>query len=417
MRAKVFQSGSAFFNSIRMINLPETLDQVKQYRPGKLVTGTRWYVEYYVFDPANRKLARKRIRLDHIEKISDRRAFANGLIRRLNVELEKGWNPFIHEENSRSYALLTKAQEEFMNLNRKKHKEKTIRDSTINSYESFSKKLTEYLEKHKYTDMYVYGWNKDFIVKYLDYVYDTLNKSSRTRDNYLKFLRLFSSYMVDRGYIKVSPAEAIQVLGKGKRAPKNRTVLPANVMALVSEYLEKHNMHFYLAAQILYFCMVRPREMTFLKIKHINLEEGTIFIEGKTAKNYHDAVVTIPKALNELFVKMKIMENPAEHYLFSQDFKPGKIQIREKQFSHYWARHVRKDLGLPLSLKFYSLKDTGITDMIRTYNDPLLAKEQARHSDLAITALYTPADSMKANVRIKESQQKFAIIEESAQEV
>ena len=88
MRAKVFQSGSAFVNSITMINLPESLDQVKQYRPGKLITGTRWYVEYYVFDPANRKLARKRIRLDHIEKISDRRAFANGLIRRLNVELE-----------------------------------------------------------------------------------------------------------------------------------------------------------------------------------------------------------------------------------------------------------------------------------------------------------------------------------------
>ena len=207
--------------------------------------------------------------------------------------------------------------------------------------------------------------------------------------------------MVERNYIKVSPAEKINVLGKNKRAAKNRTVIPSNIMDKVSEYLKLHNKHFLLAAQILYFCMVRPKEMSYIKIGHIDLKRSVIFIPGETAKNYKDAVVTLPASLNSLISEMGIMEYPTDYYLFSDSFRPGAEHTKEKQFSRYWERHVRKDLDLPLTLKFYSLKDTGITDMIRKYNDPIIARDQARHHDLSITNIYTPSDLMQGNERIK----------------
>jgi integrase len=387
--------------------LAENLEEIKIYRPAQLCTGKEWFVQYYVYNPELKKMSRKKIKLNHISKVSDRRAFANGLIRRLNAELEKGWNPFIAEENSKSYALLTKVIEDFMKLNRKKYAEGDIREATILSYESYSKKLSEYIEKKKYTDMYVYCFNKDFVIKFLDYIYDELNLSSRTRDNYLKFIRLFSNYLVERAFIKVSAADSVSVLGKSKRVAKNRTVVPADTMKKVSEFLEKNNKNFLLASQILYFCMVRPKEMTHVRISHIDLERSVIFIPGETAKNYKDAVVTIPESLNLLIREMGIMDYPGEYYLFSHGFKPGADHIRETLFSKYWDRYVRKALDLPLSVKFYSLKDTGITDMIRKYNDPLLARDQARHHDLSITNMYTPSDSMQGNERIKKDTSKF----------
>jgi integrase len=387
--------------------LAENLEEIKIYRPAQLCTGKEWFVQYYIYNPELKKMSRKKIKLNYISKVSDRRAFANGLIRRLNAELEKGWNPFIAEENSKSYALLTKVIEDFMKLNRKKYAEGDIREATILSYESYSKKLSEYIEKKKYTDMYVYSFNKDFVIKFLDYIYDELNLSSRTRDNYLKFIRLFSNYLVERAFIKVSAADSVSVLGKSKRVAKNRTVVPADTMKKVSEFLEKNNKNFLLASQILYFCMVRPKEMTHIRISHIDLERSVIFIPGETAKNYKDAVVTIPESLNLLIREMGIMDYPGEYYLFSHGFKPGTDHIRETLFSKYWDRYVRKALDLPLTVKFYSLKDTGITDMIRKYNDPLLARDQARHHDLSITNMYTPSDTMQGNERIKKDTSKF----------
>jgi integrase len=387
--------------------LAENLEEIKIYRPARLCTGKEWFVEYYVYNPELKIMSRKKIKLNYIDKVSDRRSFANGLIRRLNSELEKGWNPFIAEENSKSYAMLTKVMDDFMKLNRKKFAEGDIREATILSYESYFNKLTEYILKHKYTELYVYSFNKDFVIKYLDYIYNELNLSSRTRDNYLKFLRLFSNYLVERAFIKASPADSVTVLGKNKRGNKNRTVIPPDVMQKVSAYLHANNKNFLLASQILYFCMVRPKEMTHIRISHIDLERSVIFIPGETAKNYKDAVVTIPETLNALICEMGITDYPSDYYLFSHGFKPGEDHIRETLFSKYWDRTVRKALDLPMTLKFYSLKDTGITDMIRKYNDPIIARDQARHHDLSITNIYTPSDMMQGNERIKNDTRKF----------
>ena len=46
--------------------------------------------------------------------------------------------------------------------------------------------------------------------------------------------------------------------------------------------------------------------------------------------------------------------------------------------------------------KFYSLKDTGITNMLRHY-DVLSVRDQARHSSILMTDIYTPHDIQEAN--------------------
>lgn len=69
----------------------------------------------------------------------------------------------------------------------------------------------------------------------------------------------------------------------------------------------------------------------------------------------------------------------------------------ERKYRNFWNTKIVPALNFPPEYKFYSLKDSGITSMLRAGHDPLSVKEQARHSSLSITDLYTPREIKDAN--------------------
>ena len=73
--------------------------------------------------------------------------------------------------------------------------------------------------------------------------------------------------------------------------------------------------------------------------------------------------------------------------------KKGEVK---KAFRDFWDRKVRKVLKFPKTYKFYSLKDSGITAMLRNC-DTLTVRDQARHSSILMTNKYTPQDIQNAN--------------------
>ena len=74
-----------------------------------------------------------------------------------------------------------------------------------------------------------------------------------------------------------------------------------------------------------------------------------------------------------------------------------KVYRSEKFFRDYWVRVLRKELKFSDRYKFYSLKDTGITNMLKANTDVLSVRDQARHSSILITDMYTPKDVKQAN--------------------
>ena len=90
------------------------------------------------------------------------------------------------------------------------------------------------------------------------------------------------------------------------------------------------------------------------------------------------------------------------------DFMPGFEYVNEKKFRDYWIREIRKKLHFPDSYKFYSLKDSGITSLLRDRNiDKLSVRDQARHSNILITDIYTPHDIQEANALIETHEDVF----------
>jgi len=57
------------------------------FKPAQLYVGKEWFVAYYVINPATQKLDRKKIKLNRIDSIPERRKYANHIIQELNKKL------------------------------------------------------------------------------------------------------------------------------------------------------------------------------------------------------------------------------------------------------------------------------------------------------------------------------------------
>ena len=169
---------------------------------------------------------------------------------------------------------------------------------------------------------------------------------------------------------------------------KQRQVIPLDVVQRIGRWLEQHDPYFLLACQLLYNCFIRPVEMTRLKVGWVNVEAGTVSIPAEASKNRESMVVTLPKSVLYKMMDLGIFKSPSDDFLFSKNLRPGPQQIDTIIFRHHW-NSLRSALGLRKEWQFYSLKDTGITEMLDKNIASITVRDQARHSSLAITEVYT----------------------------
>ena len=100
-----------------------------------------------------------------------------------------------------------------------------------------------------------------------------------------------------------------------------------------------------------------------------------------------------------MLIDNKIYNYPSDFYLIGKNFKPADQQCTDKILRRKWLQ-IRKKLNMPDSYQFYSLKDTGITKMISMLNVSEV-RDQARHSSIAITDVYTNRANLDGNEHIK----------------
>lgn len=376
-----------------------TLKEIQGYTPPVLHAGKDWYIDFYAFNPVHGEMRRKKIKLNHISKITDRRKYAKDYINRLAEKLALGWNPWIEKESGNAYLLFKDVIDNYRTFLNKMLRDGRYRQETLKSYSSYLHNMELFNEQKKVPITYIYQFDKDFCVMLLDEVYITRDNTAFTRDNYLGFLKSFSSFCLNHNYLTKNPTEGISSLGRrGKK--KIRDVINEDLLKKIYGYLQETNSHFLLASYILYYCFVRPAEMTRLRLSNINIEKQTLYLEDTISKNRKDGTITLPSKVITLMIDLNIFSYPNDYYLFSDGFKPGAKKRSEKMFRDYWAHYVRKKLKLNEKYKFYSLKDTGITNMLRQY-DVLSVRDQARHSSILMTDIYTPHDIQEANDLIK----------------
>lgn len=370
--------------------------EIVGWKPPVFHQASECYVSVSAFDPAIGRMHVKKIMLGHIKGKKAQKMYGEALVKRLTEKLMQGWNPWVELVNPREYSSFNDVADKYREYLLKMCDEDSLRQETVTSYFSRLRILQNWMADNNVKVFYTYQFDKNVVGQFLDYIFVDRNNTLRTRNNYLTWIKSFCRYLLDRGYVPSDPsAEYSCVKKRGK--VKDRDIIPDDILQDLHDYLESTNRFFLLACYMLHYVFVRPKEMSYLKVGDFSIRNQTLRLYGNNTKNRCDAVVTLPQKVLKLMIDLKVFDSPGNYYLFSEGFRPGPDRRSEKAFRDYWHHHVRKDLGLTDRYKFYSLKDTGITNMLKANTDILTVRDQARHSSVLITDIYTPKDIMAAN--------------------
>lgn len=375
----------------------KSINEIVGWKPPVFHQASECYVSVSAFDPSRGEFRIKKFMLGHVKGKRQQKTYGEALIKRLTEKLMQGWNPWIEMAQPLEYTPFDEVCEKYKDYLLKLMKEGSIREETVTSYMSRLKVMMDWSVKVKANLFYTYQFDRRIVGQFLDYVFIDRNNTMQTRNNYLLWVKVFCKYLVERGYVSSNPASHFHHVKPKSRCQKNRDVIPDGLLKDLHDWLATHNKHFLLACYILHYCLVRPREMSFLKVGDFSIKNHTLHLHGDNTKNHNDAVITVPNQVLKLMIELRVFDFPSHYYLFSNGFAPGEERRSEKAFRDYWHHHIRKNLKMTDRYKFYSLKDTGITNMLRANTDILTVRDQARHSSILITDIYTPKDIKAAN--------------------
>lgn len=352
-----------------------------------------WRVVFYCKIPGKEKLKRFRRRVPKLKCRTDRRKLAKQMCLRINADLQAGWSPFYEEMPKNNFQPFVKVLEQYLNQADRKFQDGIIRKDSFRAYTSYINNIKAYLKHENKMNMIAAEFDRTFVIDFLDHIYFERKRTARTANNYLSFLSQLAVFMVDRNLIPVNPAEKI---GKRKETKKKRKPLPEWLRRDIIEYWKERNPAYLTLCMLTYFCFIRRTELTKLRVKFVNLSSATIFIPGDASKNGIDGTVTIPKALRSMLAN-HLKDAKADQYLFSADeFKPGYSALQPKNISDEWAK-MRKRLKVDSKYQFYSLKDTGITNLLLLGVAAKKVRDQARHHDIRITEAYVARNESADN--------------------
>ncbi|MBQ7443643.1 MAG: site-specific integrase [Bacteroidaceae bacterium] len=377
-------------------------DGIEKFRLPQFVrTAKSAYVYYYVLDPDSvvagcPRLVRMKKRFGRYKNRKEQRDAALRFCQDVGAKLRRGWNPLMETGGSKGLMPWSDAMRRYLAYILKKQEDGSMRSDSVENYKSRVHRLDEFIKTQTVPLTYCYQFDRVFVEEYLDYCYLERGCSPVTRNNYLSWLQSLSGWLLGHGYIGKDPTVGVEKLRQGEKV---RKPLSSDAMARLREYLEATDRHFLLACMVHYYTLVRPKEMSYIRIGDISVKDQTLFISGEVSKNHKDGKVTLPAVVLLMMVDLGVFDSPSEFYLFGSGFRPSAVRGSAKMFRDRWLK-VRKALGFPASYKFYSLKDTGITDEVERVG-LVVAKDQARHSSVATTNRYVRRDQMRAQPELK----------------
>lgn len=373
-----------------------SIHEIVTYTPPKLHTGKNWYVDFLCYDPVDGKMRRKKYMLDSIAKVSDRKKRAAELITIISNQLSQGWNPWAEATNERQYSKFTDITSIYLKYLDKLTSATVLKPKTNIDYQSRLNALVEYNNSRSCPIVYIYQFDQAYISDFLDYILLDRDSSARTRNNYRTWLSTFCSWLAEKKYIDKNPVERIKSLTEEE---KFRSDISKNDLQRMKDYLEETNKYFLLACRMEYYTFIRPDELSNIRLSDIYIKQQKVFVASAISKNRRDGMVGLNDDLVKLMIDLEIFKYDSDCYLFGRDFKPSRQKADARIFRDYFTK-VRAFLKWPKNHQFYSLKDSGIRDLANA-EGIVIARDQARHSDISTTNKYLKGNSLTVHEETK----------------
>lgn len=350
------------------------------------------YIDFTILDPNTGLRKRKKYMLDRYPAGQVRDMMAAQIIANIYNNVMTGWNPWIAEPVVRQNVALSKIIERYKIYINNILKKNILKKKTFVDYSSRLKAFLEYLNETNRNNLYAYEVNRTFAIDFLDYILLDRDVSARTRNNYRTWFSTLCSWMIDKQYITDNPCSSISNLPEHS---KFRDALTPADLHTLSSYLLKHDKRFYLAVMMEYYTFIRPTELSNIKLSDISIEQQTIYVSSAISKNRRDGMVALNDKLIKLMIELDVFNHTNSSYLFGKDFIPSEHKADSRIFRDHFVT-VRRALDFPDTYQFYSLKDSGIRDLANA-EGIVVARDQARHTDIAVTNKYLQGKDKQVN--------------------
>lgn len=350
------------------------------FRPAQVMGNKEVYVCYYVVDPTKDKLKRMRVRCNRIRNTRERSKYATLLCAEINRKLYNGWNPLMGEDPAAAKRVsIVEGATNFV-----RQKEKDLRKDTVRSYRSKLSFFVIWCEKAGISEWLCGRFSKAHATNLLN-EYAHGGRSAYSYNSMLQFLKsLFRSFVAD-GIAPHNPFAAFK--GK-KRETKRRVTIPKQDRKRILDYFHKRGMGEYVAMTRLCFrYLIRPKEILMLRIRDIDFDTGLLRVPPEVSKNHTERTIALGYDVMKYFQELLKTGCHSDDYIFSTDFKPGTRLHTTKNLFAVWQK-MRTSLSMPDAYHFYSLKDTGITEMLESGMPSKFVKDLAGHHSLSMTERY-----------------------------
>jgi len=391
--------------------LVQNFGALRQYVPAELKHNSRgWYIEYHKFNPLISRFERVRVMLNRerqrCKTLVEFKLQTNALILQINNELAAG---FVNtRQNMSGYGFASPDADMSENIRFHTPLEEVIKlyeedrkcelsAATMRSYSCFCKQFREWVHKH-YPALPISKFTQIQANQYMEFVLTGRSEnekrqewrkltnervSPRTYNNNIKLGRALFSWAIEKSYARINPFEKLK---QKKAQGKGRTIIPKEDRDKIAAYFKEHNPAFIIVMQLVYKSFLRPVEITRVKVNQINFEKHCIEMKGSQKKNGKDHNSRLDEELENLLREYIRYAKPND-YLFTRNWRPGDKPISSHTFSVQWDR-MREQLHLTEKYQLYSLRDSGITSLLRAGAKDLDVVQIVGHSDLSMTFRY-----------------------------
>lgn len=374
--------------------------------PADLKEGSRWYIEYYVWNPNTKTdaLERKHKRLDRYLKYfktkTEKRRAALRIVAQLNEKLQLGWNPYIEGDLPKAYKPINEAFEDFIN-----GYGYGKREDTVKSYKTHINQILKWLERENKLDRFIVSFTHFDAIQYIDYIYIERKNKLRTRKNHIDFFTTAFNWFVKHGYIDQNPFKKVDRLWS-KKESRIRKPIDQDYWPIIFDYFQTNKPYFLIAINLLFQCLIRRTEMCKLKLSNINFENQTVFIPGTISKTGYDRYATVPDSLFNQLISLDYHKKNENHFILSENFAPGKESIKPKKISSAWSM-MRDKLNLPKEFQFYSLRSTAAIYYLEQNLKPRSLMNQADWHSYDMIRVYDRHINDKAMDDVKQIGREF----------
>lgn len=372
-------------------------------------------LSFYAFDRQLGRLRRKRIKLNHLGKRWFIRRREREICASVLALLAQGWSPFGYDcpeagtvltRFSQSYSTWEKvslnvALQRYQSYVETEVERKVLSNATRRTYLSYITKLRSAMA----ADIPVGDIATAELVAVIDKM-KAEGMAPKSCNSFIGWLKTVFGWMLERGLVQANPALPLKTETLARQ--QGRPTLTDDERNKLFALLRQHGkIEFLLACMMEYYTYIRPNELYRVKMRHIDLANQTVTVPAEISKNRKTAKVTLPAVVVDLMRELGVDRHKGDDYLFGKGLKCSTRIGNSKQFGRFWERHVACDGGIYPELEkrgvvFYSLKNSGITDMLARGVPSSVVRDQARHQDLSTTEIYGRSSSMNAPEGLKD---------------